>query len=134
MASTPNDHVSAGPNRRVRRCRWRPLGWQRSPRIGFGIVPAACVEADPPRCATAGRVNAAEDNHLLAGPNRSRFNPGAGSIGTRNWGPVIGLGIVTAAVAASAIVESPTSPNQHFFAGPDCGELRADRRRGVRTD
>src|SRR5205823_11885047 len=102
--STPDDHFSAGPHRRVIGSS-SDLNWgdtSRRPAIRVGIIFATGVQL---ACVTV----AAPDDHFSACPHCSMPDSGLGSVSGAGGCPAIGAGIVS---PARRII-SP-APDDHF--------------------
>jgi hypothetical protein len=88
----PNDHLPAGPHRRVRVSRRRCILEARGdPTVGARIVSAASV-------AIMKRfIHATPDDHFTTGPHRCVVDPAWGYIDKPRGCPTVGAGIISAA-------------------------------------
>src|SRR5205814_798142 len=126
--SPPDDHFSAGPDRRVKTsASGRVGGAGGCPRISHGIVSPACVQVVQ---GTVVEMTPPND-HFTAGPDSPVIGPGSRRVGHAGGYPTIRARIVSPAcvqVVQGITVVEKTSPNDHFTAGPHCRVIASSKR------
>ena len=109
---TPDDHFTAGPNRRVSLPSGRRVGGAgRNPNICVWIIAAAGIQI-------VTVVVAAPDDHLAAGPYCGVKSSCGWRVGGADSSPSLGSGIVFRAGVEIAEIKVEAAPDNHFAAGP----------------
>ena len=109
--STPNDHLTAGPDRRVRiRC----IGC-----VDLLVAVQLSVLGSylPPVFL---RPRAAPDDHFTAGPDCGVIASGSGRVGSAGGCPTVRARIISPAGVRVCPVADLSTPDDHLTAGPDC--------------
>src|SRR6185503_19500148 len=126
LAPAPDDHLGAGPDRRVVQAPLRSGGARGGrPAIGDRIVAPAAGEVR--LRVRGGRVGPTPDDHLAAGPDRGMTGAGGRSVQKRSRGPAVGRRVIT----PPRIAPSDAPPDDHVHAGPDGGVIEPRRRPAV---
>ena len=129
-AAAPDDHLGAGPGRRVQHAALRTVsvGRGRLPGVRRGVVAAPAPDLRKVVAASAAAaarrvLHAAPDDHHsdLAGPDRLVVRADRGDVGAgRGCRPAVPDGIVaTARVQEHAAGGAPAAPDDHLAARPD---------------
>ena len=122
IPAAPNDHFAAGPDGRMSFSGSRRVeGARGSPTVGEGIVSAASIQIITQQDPIAG-----PDDHFTPGPDRRVGSSRLRRIVSGGFRPAIGSGIVSLA-SVDRIVTVHATPNDHFSAGPDCGEIKSSK-------
>src|SRR5579883_1660436 len=117
---TPNQHLSASPNRCM-------IGsWNRrfvitdwGPGISAGIIAGAISSCDKAVVADVDVERTAPNDHRLAGPDCAMVAARSWGIGHTDWGPTISSGIVDCSAPQAMEVGIDSAPDNHLLAGPD---------------
>src|SRR4051812_45651851 len=119
--SAPHDHLTAGPDCRVKgSARGRVGRAGGCPTIRGGIVSTAGVEI-------GAVIKSAPHDHLAAGPDCRVNASGRGCVGRAGGCPTIRAGIVSPAGVqiVIAVIIKIAAPDDHFTAGPYCRVLES---------
>src|SRR6266446_1365300 len=109
--STPDDHFTASPDRRVQLSGTGRVGGAGGcPTVRAGIVPPAGVHFVLARDISG----STPDDHFIAGPDRRVIVPASGRVGSAGGCPTIRAGIVSPAGVHIDIWIRGSTPDDHF--------------------